>query len=156
MRRHRAKIVSPEGKALPPGEVGELWSRGPSNALGCESPVLPRSYGSDHVTALGRSHAQAADGHASPCLADLANEKATNETFDSDGFLHTGDEARFDDDCLFIVDRLKELIKANGFQVAPAELEGFLLSHPDVQDVCVIGIPDEKRGEAPKGESWPA
>ncbi|KWU46486.1 phenylacetyl-CoA ligase [Rhodotorula sp. JG-1b] len=110
-----AKIVSPEGKALPPGEVGELWSRGPSNALGY-----------------------------------LANEKATNETFDSDGFLHTGDEARFDDDCLFIVDRLKELIKANGFQVAPAELEGFLLSHPDVQDVCVIGIPDEKRGEAPK------
>lgn len=88
----------------------------------------------------------------SPRPADLANEKATNETFDADGFLHTGDEARFDDDCLFIVDRLKELIKANGFQVAPAELEGFLLSHPDVQDVCVIGIPDEKRGEAPKGE----
>ncbi|GAA5977934.1 hypothetical protein JCM10908_004167 [Rhodotorula pacifica] len=110
-----AKIVSPEGKALPPGEVGELWSRGPSNALGY-----------------------------------LGNEKATSETFDAEGFLHTGDEARFDGDDLFIVDRLKELIKANGFQVAPAELEGFLLSHPAVQDVCVIGIPDDKRGEAPK------
>ena len=44
------------------------------------------------------------------------------------------------------------LIKSNGMQVAPAELEGHLVSHPDVQDVCVIGIPDERRGEAPKGE----
>lgn len=83
-------------------------------------------------------------------LSDLANEKATRETFDDEGFLHTGDEGHITNECLFIVDRLKELIKANGFQVAPAELEGFLLSHSDVQDVCVIGIPDEKRGEAPK------
>lgn len=86
-------------------------------------------------------------------LPDLANEKSTRETFDDEGFLHTGDEGYIKDECLFIVDRLKELIKANGFQVAPAELEGFLLSHPAVQDVCVIGIPDDKRGEAPKGES---
>ncbi|GAA6016496.1 hypothetical protein JCM10207_002817 [Rhodosporidiobolus poonsookiae] len=113
---YRAKIVSPDGKLLPPGEVGELWSRSPSNAL---------NY--------------------------LGNEKATKETFDDDGFVHTGDECKIDEDgLLYVVDRIKELIKVSGFQVAPAELEGHLLGHPDVQDVCVIGVPDEKRGEAPK------
>jgi len=45
---------------------------------------------------------------------------------------------------------ISRLIKSSGYQVPPAELEGHLLSHPDVQDVAVIGIPDEQRGEAPK------
>ncbi|GAA5947283.1 hypothetical protein JCM3765_001605 [Sporobolomyces pararoseus] len=117
-----ARIVSPEGKFLGPNEIGELWSRGPSNALGY-----------------------------------LGNLKATKETFDDERFLHTGDECKIDEDgLLYVVDRIKELIKSNGMQIAPAELEGHLLSHPDVQDVCVIGIPDERRGEAPKAYVVPS
>ena len=49
-----------------------------------------------------------------------------------------------------IVDRLKELIKYKGFQVAPAELEALLLTHPAIADVAVIGIPDEEAGEIPR------
>ena len=55
-----------------------------------------------------------------------------------------------EDGWLYVVDRLKELIKVKGFQVAPAELEDLLLSNPDVQDCAVTGIPDEKSGEVPK------
>mmetsp|Transcript_27506 Transcript_27506/g.73370 ORF Transcript_27506/g.73370 Transcript_27506/m.73370 type:complete len:547 (+) Transcript_27506:83-1723(+) len=77
----------------------------------------------------------------------LGNEKATMDTIDSDGFLHTGDICRVDSDgCFFIVDRLKELIKAKGFQVAPAELEALLAAHPEVADVAVIGVPAQKYG----------
>lgn len=66
-------------------------------------------------------------------------------------FFILGDIGYLDKDgWLYIVDRLKELIKVRGFQVAPAELEDLLLSHPDVQDCAVIGIPDEKSGEVPK------
>lgn len=83
-------------------------------------------------------------------LGYLNNDKATAETIDIDGFLHTGDIGFFDDDgYLFIVDRLKELIKYKGFQVAPAELEAVLMAHPDVGDAGVIGIPDEEAGELP-------
>ena len=79
------------------------------------------------------------------------NEKATKDTIDSDGWLHTGDIGYYDsDDCLFIVDRLKELIKVKGFQVAPSELEDLLRSHPKVEDVAVIGIPDQEWGELPR------
>lgn len=77
------------------------------------------------------------------------DEKATRETF-VDGWLRTGDEVFLDKDCnIHIVDRLKELIKVKGFQVAPAELEGHLLDHPDVADACVVGIPDDFSGEVP-------
>jgi 4-coumarate--CoA ligase len=80
----------------------------------------------------------------------LNNPDATAATIDGDGWLFTGDLARIDaDGHLFIVGRVKELIKYNGFQVAPAELEGLLLEHPDVTDVAVIGIPDVQVGELP-------
>ena len=81
----------------------------------------------------------------------LGNDAATAVTIDSDGWLHTGDVARFDDaGHLYLVDRVKELIKFKGFQVAPAELEAILVTHPAVADVAVIGIPDEEAGEVPK------
>ena len=80
----------------------------------------------------------------------LNNPAATANTMDADGWLRTGDIARIDaDGYLFIVDRLKELIKYKGFQVAPAELEALLQSHPDVADVAVIGLSDEEAGEVP-------
>ena len=81
----------------------------------------------------------------------LNNDEATAATIDADGFLHTGDVAHFDSDGhVYIVDRIKELIKYKGFQVPPAELEGLLLTHPAVADAAVIGIPDDEAGEIPK------
>jgi acyl-CoA synthetase (AMP-forming)/AMP-acid ligase II len=81
----------------------------------------------------------------------LNNDEATRETIDGDGWLHTGDVAIVDEDGYFsIVDRVKELIKYKGFQVAPAELEALLLEHPAVADAAVIPISDEEAGELPK------
>jgi acyl-CoA synthetase (AMP-forming)/AMP-acid ligase II len=77
--------------------------------------------------------------------------EATARTLDADGWLHTGDIGYADADGYFyVVDRVKELIKYKGLQVAPAELEGLLLSHPAVADVAVIPSPDEEAGEVPK------
>ncbi|KAI6197472.1 hypothetical protein M3Y94_01228300 [Aphelenchoides besseyi] len=77
------------------------------------------------------------------------NPKATVETF-TGNWMHTGDLGFLNEDgCLFLVDRLKELIKVNGLQVAPAELEDVLLSHPQIADAAVIGIPNLKTGELP-------
>ena len=81
----------------------------------------------------------------------LNNDEATRNSIDSDGFFHTGDIGHIDDhDRYFIVDRLKELIKYKGFQVAPAELEALLLSHPNIADVAVIGVLDDEGEEVPK------
>lgn len=86
-------------------------------------------------------------------LGYLNNQKATDEMWvkDADGpWVRTGDEVKFNSDGdMFIVDRLKELIKSKGFQVAPAELEGWILNHEDVSDVGVIGFPSESSGEVP-------
>lgn len=81
----------------------------------------------------------------------LNNPEATARTVDADGWLHTGDIGVMDGDgYLTVVDRLKELIKVKGFQVAPAELESILLKHPKIADVAVIPVPDEQSGEVPK------
>lgn len=78
------------------------------------------------------------------------NEKATDEVF-CDGWLRTGDMAYYDEKkILWITDRLKELIKVKGFQVAPAELEAIVRDHPKVADAAVIGIPHPINGEVPK------
>jgi len=81
----------------------------------------------------------------------LNNSEATARTIDSDNWLHTGDIGYADEDGhFFIVDRVKELIKYKGFQVAPAELEAILLTHPAVADAAVIPCPDNEAGEVPK------
>ena len=110
-------VVDPgSGEALPRGEHGEIWVRG---------PIVMRGY-------LGRPD-------------------ATALTIDSEGWLHTGDVGYVDEDGdVFIVDRVKELIKYKGMQVAPAELEAILLAHPAVADAAVIPSPDEEAGEVPK------
>jgi acyl-CoA synthetase (AMP-forming)/AMP-acid ligase II len=81
----------------------------------------------------------------------LNQPEASRNTVDEDGWLHTGDIGYIDDDgYLYIVDRIKELIKYKGLQIAPAELEAVLLSCPAVADAAVIGRPDLEAGEVPK------
>ncbi|KAL3505465.1 hypothetical protein ACH5RR_035306 [Cinchona calisaya] len=80
----------------------------------------------------------------------FSNEEATASTLNSEGWLRTGDLCYIDDDgFLFIVDRLKELIKYKGYQVAPAELEALLLGHPEIADAAVIPFPDKEVGQFP-------
>lgn len=111
-----SRIVAEDGNDVAPGEVGELWIRGP----------------------------QVMKGY-------LGNDRATADCLDKDGWLRTGDLSRIDEDGhMFIVDRLKELIKYKGFQIAPAELEALIISFPEIADVAVIGVTDEESGEVPK------
>lgn len=80
----------------------------------------------------------------------LNDPEATEMTIDKDGWLHTGDVGYIDDEEeLFIVDRVKELIKYKGFQVPPAELEAILVNHPSIADAAVVSQMDEIAGEVP-------
>lgn len=80
----------------------------------------------------------------------MGDDEATAATMDSEGWLKTGDLCYFNEDgFLYIVDRLKELIKYKGYQVPPAELEHILNSHPDILDAAVIPYPDEDVGQLP-------
>ena len=109
----------------------------------------------DEITEVG------ADGRTRPgelwvkgpnvMLGYLNKPEATAETLDAEGFLHTGDIAVYHEGGYFsIVDRVKELIKYKGYQIAPAELEALLLGHPKVMDAAVVGALDEDRQEIPK------
>ncbi|KAF1816385.1 acetyl-CoA synthetase-like protein [Eremomyces bilateralis CBS 781.70] len=81
----------------------------------------------------------------------LDNPNATAETFDADGWLHTGDQGAINEEGIItILDRIKEMIKVKGIGVAPAELEDLLLGHEKVEDVAVLGIRDDYAGELPK------
>ncbi|CAM6100665.1 unnamed protein product [Calypogeia fissa] len=80
----------------------------------------------------------------------LNNPEATANAIDKEGWLHTGDVAIIDEDEeVFIVDRVKEIIKFKGFQVPPAELEALLVSHPSIADAAVVSKADETAGEVP-------
>ncbi|VVC29373.1 AMP-binding, conserved site,AMP-dependent synthetase/ligase,AMP-binding enzyme, C-terminal domain [Cinara cedri] len=80
----------------------------------------------------------------------LNNPKATAETLSPEGWLTTGDIGYYNENKdFYIVDRIKELIKVQGYQVPPAELEGLLRTHPNVLDAAVIGVPNDRTGEAP-------
>ncbi|MFI0467693.1 class I adenylate-forming enzyme family protein [Saccharopolyspora sp. 5N102] len=106
------EVRGPDGDALPAGEVGEVYLRGPS--------VMKGYWNRPEETA-----------------ADLA-----------DGWLKTGDLGRLDEDgYLHIVDRVKDLIIRGGYNVYPREVEEVLYQHPDIVEVAVIGVPDERYGE---------
>jgi acyl-CoA synthetase (AMP-forming)/AMP-acid ligase II len=80
----------------------------------------------------------------------LGRPDATAALIDPDGWLHTGDVGHVDDEgWLYVVDRVKELIKYKGFQVAPAELEALLLTHPGIADAAVIGSRNADGNEIP-------
>jgi acyl-CoA synthetase (AMP-forming)/AMP-acid ligase II len=128
--------------AAPPGSVGTLVGSTECRIVGVES--ARDLCGADECGEILVRGPQVMKGY-------LGRPDATRATLDADGWLHTGDVGRVDvNGALHVVDRLKELIKYKGFQIAPAELEAVLVAHPDVADAAVIPIADERAGEVPK------
>ena len=75
-------------------------------------------------------------------------DKLDSDTLDERGFFRVGDAAMLDEDgYIFITDRVKDMIISGGVNIYPAEIEAALIQHPDIQDVAVIGVPDEEFGE---------
>jgi acyl-CoA synthetase (AMP-forming)/AMP-acid ligase II len=126
---------------VPPGSIGPAL---PSTECMIVDPVSGEVVGAEREGELWIRGPQVMLGY-------LNNDEATRSTLDAEGFLHTGDLAKVDaDGYYFILDRLKELIKFKGFQIAPAELEAVLLGHEAIADAAVIGVPDAEAGEVPK------
>ncbi|VDM13899.1 unnamed protein product [Wuchereria bancrofti] len=81
----------------------------------------------------------------------LNDVEETKKVIDSNKWLHTGDVMYFDsNNFYFVVDRKKDLIKVNGMQVSPTELEDILKCHKNIRDAAVVGIPDKDHGQVPK------
>ncbi|CAA0809712.1 4-coumarate--CoA ligase 2 [Striga hermonthica] len=100
---------------------------------------------------LSRSHVGEICVRGNSVMKGYYNDvEATKRTIDGEGWLHTGDLGYVDgDDELFIVDRLKELIKYKGFHIAPAEIEALLIRHPSISDAAVLPKKDDRAGEVP-------
>ena len=148
--------LSPASHVIPPdGGQDSLGMIAPLSSCGwtvpnSESKIIDIDSGHEiQVPAEGLSEAGELCFRGPNVMAGyLGNEEATAQTIDDDGFLHTGDMARVDSSgCVYIVDRLKELIKYKGYQVPPAELEALLLSHPGIADAAVVGALDQDSGE---------
>jgi acyl-CoA synthetase (AMP-forming)/AMP-acid ligase II len=136
-----AAVTAPD-RELPvaPGSVGRAM---PGTELRVVDPDTGADLGAGERGELWVRGPQTMAGY-------LHRPDATAAMVDADGWLRTGDLVVVDDDGqVFIVDRIKELIKVNGFQVAPAELEALLVTHPAIADAAVIARPDAARGEAP-------
>ena len=119
------------GKAAPGREIRIVDEKGQAQPVGAVGEIIVRS----------------------PCVMPgyWKREEANAEAIDQDGWFHTGDAGYFDEEgYLYIYDRVKEMIVSGGENIYPAEVENALAGHPAVQDVAVIGVPDEKWGEAVK------
>ncbi|OWF50399.1 4-coumarate--CoA ligase 3 [Mizuhopecten yessoensis] len=128
---------------MPPHHIGTVGSLIPNTSAKIVCPETGVALGPGATGEVCIRGPQVMKGY-------LNNEEATNDMI-RDDWLHTGDLGHIRvDGCFVIADRLKELIKYKGFQVAPAELEDLLLRHPGVKDVAVIGMPDERAGEIPR------
>jgi fatty-acyl-CoA synthase len=107
------RVVGEDGNDLPPGEVGEMWFRGPHVSKGYWN-----------------------------------NPEATAAAYDEEGYFHSGDLARKDEDGFFyIAGRQKDMIISGGVNIYPAEIEAALLRHGSVAAAAVVGVPDDKWGE---------
>uniref|UniRef100_A0ACD5XAF5 Uncharacterized protein n=2 Tax=Avena sativa TaxID=4498 RepID=A0ACD5XAF5_AVESA len=134
-----ASTVGPE-ESLAYGSVGKLASHLQAKIV---DPSTGEALGPDQRGELWIRGPVVMKGY-------VGDDKATAETVDSEGWLKTGDLCYFNEDgFLYIVDRLKELIKYKGYQVPPAELEHILQSHPGIADAAVIPYPDEDAGQLP-------
>ncbi|MFE1025500.1 4-coumarate--CoA ligase family protein [Streptomyces sp. NPDC058818] len=127
--------------AAPPGTVGKLIAGTEMRVVSLDDPGKDLGVGeSGEILIRGP---QVMKGY-------LGRPDATAAMIDEDGWLHTGDVGHVDaDGWLFVVDRVKELIKYKGFQVAPAELEALLLTHPGIADAAVVGAYNDDGNEVP-------
>jgi acyl-CoA synthetase (AMP-forming)/AMP-acid ligase II len=133
--------LTPDAGPNKPGSIGPPL---PSTECKVVDPATGKELGPQATGELRIRGPQVMGGY-------LNNPEATAASVDGDGWLRTGDLGYADEDAYFvIVDRLKELIKYKGYQIAPAELEALLISHPAVSDAAVVGSPDEEAGEVPK------
>jgi acyl-CoA synthetase (AMP-forming)/AMP-acid ligase II len=134
-------VTMPDRRAgTVPGSVGRVV---PNTELRVVDPRTGRDLGPGEPGELWARGPQVMAGY-------LGRPDATAEILDADGWLHTGDLGQVDrDGNVFVVDRLKELIKVSAYQVAPAELEALLAGHPAVADAAVIPRPDDTHGEVP-------
>jgi acyl-CoA synthetase (AMP-forming)/AMP-acid ligase II len=137
-----ASLTNPEGPGdRKIGSVGRCWPNMQARIVDVESGA---ELGPNQTGELWMRGPNVMRGY-------FERPDATRETLTPDGWLRTGDIAYADaDGDFFIVDRVKELIKHNAYQIAPAELEAVLLRHPAIADAAVIPSPDEETGEVPK------
>jgi acyl-CoA synthetase (AMP-forming)/AMP-acid ligase II len=136
---HKSRLARVE--ETPPGSIGALI---PNTEARLVDPETGEDVAEGEAGEIWVRGPQVMKGY-------LNNPEADAEIFAGDGWLRTGDIGRVDENGFFyIVDRLKELIKYKGYQVAPAELEAVLVSHPKVRDAGVIGVRNEAGEEVPK------
>ncbi|MFF4537593.1 4-coumarate--CoA ligase family protein [Streptomyces aureus] len=134
-------VVPLDAENPPPGTVGKLVAGTEMRIVSLDDP--------DKDVAVGERGEIVVRG-PQVMKGYLGRPDATAAMIDPDGWLHTGDVGHVDaDGWLFVVDRVKELIKYKGFQVAPAELEALLLTHPGIADAAVIGAYNEDNNEIP-------
>ncbi|WP_351227022.1 4-coumarate--CoA ligase family protein [Streptomyces sp. NPDC002133] len=135
-------VVPLSAATPPPGTVGKLLPNTEMRILSLDDPGRDVEPGEEGEIAIRGP--QVMKGY-------LGRPEATADMIDAEGWVHTGDIGRVDEDgWLFVVDRVKELIKYKGFQVAPAELEALLLAHEGIADAAVIGVYDADGNEVPK------
>ncbi|MFF0740837.1 AMP-binding protein [Streptomyces sp. NPDC004111] len=135
-------VVPLDAENPPPGTVGKLIPRTEMRILSLTEPG--KDLGVDEEGEIAVRGPQRMKGY-------LGRPEETAAMIDAEGWVHTGDIGRVDaDGWLFVVDRVKELIKYKGYQVAPAELEALLLTHESVADAAVIGVYDGDGNEVPK------
>ncbi|MEU9202047.1 4-coumarate--CoA ligase family protein [Streptomyces sp. NPDC048332] len=135
-------VVPLEAENPPLGAVGKLLPSTEMRIVSIEDPGTDLGIGADGEILIRGP--QVMKGY-------LGRPDATDAMIDGEGWLHTGDVGRVDEDgWLFVVDRVKELIKYKGYQVAPAELEALLVGHEAVADAAVIGVNDADGNEIPK------
>ncbi|MCP3821879.1 4-coumarate--CoA ligase family protein [Streptomyces sp. A3M-1-3] len=126
----------------PPGAVGKLLPNTEMRILSLAEPGKELGVGEEGEVAIRGP--QVMKGY-------LGRPDETAAMIDRDGWVHTGDIGRVDaDGWLFVVDRVKELIKYKGYQVAPADLEALLLTHEGIADAAVVGVNDAEGNEIPK------
>ncbi|MFF5828357.1 4-coumarate--CoA ligase family protein [Streptomyces bacillaris] len=135
-------VVPLSAERPPPGTVGRLLPNTEMRIVSLEDPARDAEPGTDGEILIRGP--QVMKGY-------LGRPDATADMIDADGWVHTGDVGRVDEEgWLYVVDRVKELIKYKGYQVAPAELEALLLTHEQVADAAVIGVYDAEGNEVPK------